>query len=58
MVGAEPALTGFEVVADPGAGQLEPRNRLEVAGHQGEPEVRFAAGQLAEQLDDPGRHPL
>jgi hypothetical protein len=58
VVGPEAALPRLEVVADPGPGQLEARDRLEVAGDQGEPEVGLPAGQLPQQLDDPGRHPL
>jgi hypothetical protein len=57
VVGAEAALAGRKAVADPGAGQLEPGDRLEVAGHEREPERLRPLRQRVEQLDDPGREP-
>ena len=36
-VGSEPALTAVEVAPDPRARELQPRDRLEVAGHEREP---------------------
>ncbi len=57
MVGAEAALAGREAVADPRALELEPGDRLEVAGDERELERLGAVGERVEQLDDPGGEP-
>ena len=41
----------------PARRELEPRDRLEVAGHEREPELVRPRGQRRQQLDDPGRQP-
>jgi N-acetylglucosaminyldiphosphoundecaprenol N-acetyl-beta-D-mannosaminyltransferase len=53
VVGAEPALAGLEEGADPGARELQARDRLEVAGEDGQARA-VARGESLEHLGDPG----
>ena len=51
VVGAEAALAVLEEAPEPGARELEVRDRLEVAGQHGQPHA-VARGQRLEHLDD------
>ena len=57
-VRAEAALAGREVVADSGARELAPRDRLEVAGHERQPVALGRARERFERLAHPGRDVL
>ena len=53
-VRAEAALAGREVVADAGARELAPRDRLEVAGHERQPVALGRARERLERVAHPG----